>query len=90
MDDIPYKELSLTLKPGEDLFLYTDGVTEAMSADLELYSDERLLVEMEKLRGQALEDVVAAIRETIRDHAGTAPQSDDIGMLIIRYLGNDA
>jgi len=90
MDDIPYKELSLTLKPGEDLFLYTDGVTEAMNADLELYSDELLLSEMDKLRGQALKDVVAAIRESIRDHAGTAPQSDDIGMLMIRYLGSDA
>jgi len=90
MDDIPYKELSLTLKPGEDLFLYTDGVTEAMNADLELYSDELLLSEMDKLRGQSLKDVVAAIRESIRDHAGTAPQSDDIGMLMIRYLGNDA
>jgi len=90
MDGIPYKELSLTLEPGEDLFLYTDGITEAMSPDLELYSDERLLSEMEKLQGQPLEDVINAIRASINDHAGSAPQSDDIGMLMIRYKGSEA
>ena len=42
MEDIPYQEQSLTLEKGDVIFLYTDGVTEALNAENELFGEERL------------------------------------------------
>ena len=89
MDGISYKELALTLEPHDALFLYTDGVTEAMNPDKVLFSDERLLKELNALRNQTVEDVIAGISEKIKEHAGSAPQSDDIAMLMLKYNGAD-
>jgi sigma-B regulation protein RsbU (phosphoserine phosphatase) len=88
MDNIPYKDLSFTMKPGDALFLYTDGVTEAMNPKNELFSDERLLVEMEKLSGSPVEKTLHRMMDIIKDHSATAPQSDDIAMMMIRYNGS--
>ncbi len=87
MDGITYKELELTLEPHDALFLYTDGVTEAMNPDQVLFSDERLLEELSTLRDQTVEDVIAGISVKIKEHAGSAPQSDDIAMLMLKYNG---
>lgn len=87
MENLPYAPLELQLEPGEQLFVYTDGVTEAMNAEKELYSDERLL---EKLNGaDALEpdDVVHAVRDDVALHVEGEPASDDITMLCVYYIG---
>jgi sigma-B regulation protein RsbU (phosphoserine phosphatase) len=87
MDGIAYKELTLTLEPRDFLFLYTDGVTEAMNPDKVLFSDDRLLQEINALRDQSVKNVIAGISAKIKEHAGSAPQSDDIAMLMIKYNG---
>jgi len=87
-DYIQYKEFSFTLEPGEALFLYTDGVTEAENPERKLFSDENLLAEVEINRDRTVEDIVNTILLKVREHAGTAPQSDDIAMMVIRYNGN--
>ena len=88
IEDVAYKELSLTLNPGDALFLYSDGITEAMNPAKELFSDERLLSEIELLRDRTVEDVIARVNTMVKEHAGSEPQSDDIAMLMIRYAGN--
>ena len=87
-DCFQYKEFSLTLEPGEALFLYTDGVTEAENPERKLFSNEHLLAEVEINRDGTVEDVVNTILLKVRKHAGAAPQSDDIAMMMIRYNGN--
>jgi len=87
MDGIAYKELALTLEPHDALFLYTDGVTEAMNLDKALFSDERLLKELNTLRNKTVEEVIAGISAEIKKHVGAAPQSDDIAMLMLKYNG---
>lgn len=87
MPDIDYSTGTLDLLPGDALFLSTDGVSEAMNPDLELYSDDRLL---ETVAGQAragARDLVLAVSASVTAWAGDAEQSDDITMLAVRYLG---
>lgn len=82
-----YRELSVSLLPGDSFFLYTDGVTEAMDPDQQLFSDEQLLGTMQDGPLDSLEKTVENVMAKVKEHAGTAPQSDDIAMLMIRYNG---
>lgn len=82
---IDYEELSITLQPGEAIFLYTDGVTEAMNEEEQLFSDKKLLDDFTRMADSPPEAMVKSILEEVRVHAGEAPQSDDIAMLMIRW-----
>jgi sigma-B regulation protein RsbU (phosphoserine phosphatase) len=88
--DYPYRTGSLTLAPGDTLVLYTDGVTEAMNAGQALFGDARLLDACRPERHRAPQVVVEALLGAVREYAGDAPQSDDITILALRYLGREA
>ena len=88
MEDIEYKKYSLWLKPGDRLFLYTDGVTEAMNEQGDLYGDNYLEEvlngeECKELYGKAL---LQAVKESIRAFSGKAEQADDITMTSMAFL----
>jgi len=86
-ENIDYKELSVHLSPGDSFFLYTDGVTEAMDLDQNLFSDEKLLSVVTEGPLDRIEKTIENVMHEVRVHAGKAPQSDDIAMLMIRYNG---
>ncbi|MBI9091363.1 MAG: SpoIIE family protein phosphatase [Desulfobacterium sp.] len=87
IENIDYKEITVSLLPGDGFFLYTDGVTEAMDPDNTLFSDEKLLTVVRKGPLDSIEGMIENVMAEVKDHAGTAPQSDDIAMLMIRYNG---
>ncbi len=74
----------LLLSRGEILFLYSDGVTEAMNEAGEMFGEQRLLDELNKIADLPLKDMLSAVRKAIRSHAGYEAQSDDISMLAIK------
>lgn len=83
-EDFVYAEQALRLAPGESLLLYTDGVTEAMDARENLYSDGRLLA---TLKGAATLPPAALCEAVLRDLArfvGPNEQSDDITLMALR------
>ncbi len=84
-----YEEKRLTLSPGDMLYFYTDGVTEAMDAERNLYTEERLQETLTRVwrPESSAQEILSAVRSDIDIHAGGAEQSDDITMLGIRYLG---
>jgi len=87
MDGVDYRRNTLTLEPGECLFLYTDGVTEAMNQDNALFCDHRL-VERLTMSGEApLNEMADCVVEGIRAFTENHPQHDDITMLAVRYTG---
>lgn len=88
VEDLAYQEFSVTLAPGDSFFMYTDGVNEAMDADNNEFSNEKLLNELENLRRRSARELIPVILEKIKDHAGTMAQSDDIAMLLVKYNGN--
>lgn len=87
MPDTEYKSQEHTLKPNDTIFLYTDGVTEAMNPDSQLFSDERLKEYLSSLRDKDVEEIIRAVREQIAEFAQGAIQSDDITMLALKYKG---
>ncbi len=86
MDDIEYKDDQIQLNEGDLFFLYTDGVTEAETKDGTLYSDKKLIENLEKYRDLAASELINTIRADITSYAAGWPQSDDITMLAVRYL----
>lgn len=77
----------LTLEPNDVIFVYSDGVTEALNPQEELYSEPRLQEALSQLRDKDVEETIKGVRKDIADFAQNAPQSDDITMLALKYKG---
>ncbi len=90
MDDLDYEMKRLTLAPGEGIFIYSDGVTEAMDVDENLYSDERLIDVLSGERPPSSTGIVDRVMESVLAFAGDAPQADDITMMAVRFLGGES
>ncbi len=90
MDGTRYKEYEIRLEPGDALFLYTDGVTEATNAGEEAFGPDRLLEALNRDSETApAETELEIVKREIDRFVGDAPQFDDITMLCLRYLGED-
>lgn len=87
IENARFSSLRVTLKPGDVIFFYTDGVTEAMNPRSEFFSEERLKTTLSSLRGAQIADLASGIRDAVKNYAGEAPQSDDITMLALQYKG---
>ncbi|SKA81961.1 sigma-B regulation protein RsbU (phosphoserine phosphatase) [Paucidesulfovibrio gracilis DSM 16080] len=88
MPGMTYTERSMTLRAGDVLFLYTDGVTEAMDHDQGLFSEERLRELLASMEDTGVQRVVAEVDLAIKHFTGGASQSDDITMLALQYKGS--
>ena len=82
--EVRYSNNEIYLTPGDVLFLYTDGVTEAVNHDLELYGEDRLLKCMEDNYGLAPELLLRAVRSSIDVFASGMEQYDDITMVVLK------
>ena len=87
MPGIAFKESLIQLGPGDEIFLYTDGVTEADNVRRELFGKDRLKTVLDQSRAVSVIDRIGEVMNAVRGFAGSAPQADDITILGIRYLG---
>jgi sigma-B regulation protein RsbU (phosphoserine phosphatase) len=85
--DSEYETEQLAMQPGDTLFLYTDGVTEAKNPEAELYGEARLLSALQCGPQKKLAEMIHHVRAEVTRYADGAPQSDDITMVAIRYRG---
>ena len=85
-----YTDYELRLAPGDTLFVYTDGVTEASDEEQRFYGTDRLLAALNAPGPSDPDELLAAVRQSIQDFAGPAEQADDLTMLCIRSRGTDA
>jgi len=85
MEDVHYRVSELTLSPGDRVFLYTDGVTEATNAENKLYGEERLLDFMNRNSDVKAAMVLPLLKADIDAFVDEAPQFDDITMLMFDY-----
>lgn len=86
IDTFQYKQNEITLTPGDRIFLYTDGVTEATDLGQELYGEERLKNFMNQHAADSAKDVLHELKADIDEFVGEAPQFDDITMLMFDYI----
>ncbi len=87
MEDLMFRENETELKPGETLYLYTDGVTEATNSDNELFGEERMINSLQTHSTDSMSELLKKVREDIDGFVGDAPQFDDITMLGLHYYG---
>lgn len=81
--DIPYEGQKINLQSGERLFLYTDGIPEAMNEDEEEYSDEKMEEFFLNNKTETAQEYVEKIVSDVKSFAGSAEQSDDITALYL-------
>jgi sigma-B regulation protein RsbU (phosphoserine phosphatase) len=78
------------LDPGDVVVVFSDGVSEAMSSVGEEFGDDRLLEVARAARGETVQAQVERLIAAVRVFTKGAPQSDDITVMVIRYLGAGA
>ena len=85
MEDMPYREQKTTLMPGDKLYLYTDGVTEAFNDREELFGDERLIESLNRHMDLASDpdQLLETMYKELHTFANGADQSDDITMVYL-------
>ncbi|MCR5624711.1 MAG: serine/threonine-protein phosphatase, partial [Lachnospiraceae bacterium] len=86
-EDMIYPGGIIMLRPGDIIYVYTDGVTEATNSDLELFGTNRMLDALNKASDNPVEVLDANIRREIQRFMVDAPQFDDITMLALKYNG---
>lgn len=90
IEGFPYMKEHTVLNPGDAIFLYTDGVTEAENEMHQLFGEEatlQALAQARKSHMHTAKEFIESVYHTVKAHAGNAEQSDDITMVVVEYKG---
>ena len=88
MEGIRYRQCEIQLKPGDKLFLYTDGVPEASDISEELFGTDRMLAALNECADKSPKEILKAVREAVDRFVKDAEQFDDLTMLCLEYKGD--
>ena len=88
MENTPYKDYELTLKPGQKIFVYTDGVPEATNASDELFGEERMTDALNQNPDASAREILDNVTKAIGEFTEGVEPFDDLTMLCIDYKGN--
>lgn len=84
MDGLQYDNFNTKLEPGDELMIYTDGVTEANNENNELYGTERMMNYLNAHKGMTATETLKGLRADVSEFAGETEQFDDITMLMFK------
>ena len=84
MEGIPFREHGFVMRPGDSLFVYTDGVTETTNAGGELFGGGRMVKALNEDPDAMPKDLIANVRGSVNAFAGDAEQLDDRALLCFR------
>ncbi len=90
MEGVKYRTQEIQLAPGDAVFLYTDGVTEAHDTESLLYGEDRLIKVVNESAEMSAVDICTAVKRDVDAFVDEAEQFDDITMLCMRYHGEAA
>ena len=85
-----YTDYELMLKPGDAIFVYTDGVPEASNTESEFYGMERLEQALNQKAGLTPQEILKTVRQDVDQFVGGGKQFDDLTMLCLEYRGSEA
>ncbi|MBI5823697.1 MAG: GAF domain-containing protein [Chloroflexi bacterium] len=86
MEQLNIQERAISLSFGDKLLLYTDGLTEAFSAEGDLFGDGRLMEALASTQSHTSDEVLVAVEEHLNEFIGLVPLGDDLTMLAIRKV----
>jgi sigma-B regulation protein RsbU (phosphoserine phosphatase) len=87
LEFVPYSQETVKLDPGDVVVVFSDGVSEALDADGAEFGDDRLEAVVAAAATEPSSALVERIVGGVREFTKGAPQSDDITVMVIRYLG---
>ena len=87
-ENVRYKDYELELKPGDAIFVYTDGVPEANNSAEEFYGVERLEKALNEVALAPPKEILKSVRKDVEEFVQDAEQFDDLTMLCLVYKGN--
>ena len=87
LDGSRYTDYEIPLAPGDKVFMYSDGVTEARNSRKEMFRMARLAESLNRHGNGSPGEIIRAVKSDIDEFAGDAPQFDDITMLLVEYRG---
>ena len=87
MPGLAYHAATAQFAPGDALFLYTDGVTEALDRNDGFYGPARLQIVLKELAALPVEKITRGTVTDVRTFCGEREQSDDISVMALRWLG---
>ncbi len=85
LPDAQYETGRMRLAPGDSVFLFTDGVNEAMDAEQHFFGDRRLKTALAGAAGQQPAQMIDAVLGAVREFTSGAPQSDDVTVLAMKW-----
>ena len=88
LSDVRYKDYEMDLEPGSRLFLYTDGLPEAVNPQMEAFGTERMLDALNEAADSDPQEILDHMRRAVEDFTAGAESFDDTTMLCVRYLPN--
>jgi sigma-B regulation protein RsbU (phosphoserine phosphatase) len=86
LEDFPYEEEEVQMHAGDLLVVYSDGVTEAWNPDEVEFGEQQLAEVLQQHRDKAASDLVDSIIAAVKSHTGSAPQADDITLVVLKRL----
>ncbi len=89
IEDAQFKIYETQLHEGDIIFTYTDGVTEALNNQEEMYGEDRLLQCMNDCENDEIKEILNNVKDNVHKFTGAIPQSDDLTMLIFKYGSNE-
>ena len=87
MDNVTYKEYELDLKPGDKIFVYTDGLPEATDSAGEMFGMDRMTDALNEYLDEKPRPLIEGMRESVNKFVKDAEQFDDITMMCLEYAG---
>ena len=87
MEDVQYQEYMIDLKPGDTLFVYTDGIPEAPNAEGQMYGEIQLVKALNENPTATPAQILKNVRNAVELYMQDVPQFDDMTMLCMEYKG---
>lgn len=83
--NMKFEPQEITITPGTEIFMYTDGLTEAENAEKELFGEERMIEVLKNMEDKTSKQQVEGMLEAVHQHVKDAEQSDDLTMIAVKY-----
>jgi sigma-B regulation protein RsbU (phosphoserine phosphatase) len=88
LENFSYQSKKIILEKKDSIFLYTDGVTEAMNERKEMFTEERMVQELKALSNEHQKTILKRMLEIIKKHSHAVEQTDDITMMMLNFYGD--
>lgn len=89
MEETVYKEYKIELGAGDKLFVYTDGIPEAIDANNQMFGADRMLDSLNHSKEAFAKEILDNVRSGVADFVKDAEQFDDMTMMCLEYFGHD-